>query len=65
MKELNIKTNKKVEVYFNLYEFSATKNMMWNFHVDDSSKIRYDTSLGLDPITSLGSNLKNSDHIIK
>ena len=47
IQEFNITTNQKFEVDFNLPEFSATKIMMWNFHVDDSTKIRYDMSLGL------------------
>ena len=30
----NIATNIKVEIYFTLPEFSATKIMTWNCHVD-------------------------------
>ena len=65
MQYFNITNNKKVEVDFNFPGFSATKIIMWNFHVDESTKIRYDMSLYIYLVTSLGSDVKFSDHIIK
>ena len=54
----SITTNLKVEIYFTLPELSTMKIVMWNFHVDDSSKGRYNMILGRDLLTSLGLNLK-------
>ena len=42
----NINTNLKVEVDFTLPELSATNVMTWKYHVDDSSKGRYNMILG-------------------
>ena len=39
--------------------------MTWNFHVDDSAKVRYNMTLCYDLLTALGLNLKFSDHIIE
>ena len=44
----NITTNLKVKIYFNLPENSAPKIVMWDCHVDDSAKGRYDMILGRD-----------------
>ena len=38
---------------------------MWNCHVDESDKGRYDMILGRYLLTSLGLNLKLYDHIIE
>ena len=45
---VDITTNLKVKIDFTLPGFSATKIVMWNFHVDDSTKIRYSIILGRD-----------------
>ena len=34
----NITTNLKVKIYFSLPEITATKTVMWYFHMDDSAK---------------------------
>ena len=60
-----ITTNLKVKVYFASPETSATRIMTWNFHVDDSSKGRYNIILGRDLLTLLGLNLKFSEHAIE
>ena len=39
----NITTNLKVKVSFTLPVLSASNLLMWKFHVEDSSKVRYDT----------------------
>ena len=61
----NITTNIKVEIYFTLPDLSMTKIMMWNFHVYDSTKVRYNMILGRNILTALGLNLKLSPHVIK
>ena len=38
---------------------------MWNFHVDDSAKGRYDIIVGEDLLTELGLNLIFSEHVIE
>ena len=60
-----ITTNLKVNIEFSLPEVSVTKNATWNFHDDDSIKIRYDMILRRDILTSLRLNIKFSDHVIK
>ena len=57
-------TSKKVNVYFCLPEFSATKIVMWKCHVDKSTNGRYDMILGRDLITALVLYLKFSDNFI-
>ena len=42
----NIIINIKVEVDFSLPELSATNIATWKFHVDDSTKFRYNMILG-------------------
>ena len=49
----NITTNLKVNVYFTLPTLSATNVAIWKFHVDDSSKGRYDMILGRYLLTGL------------
>ena len=44
-------TNLKVEVDSTLPEFNVTKNMTWNFDVENYAKIRYDMILVEDPLT--------------
>ena len=61
----SITTNLKVKIYFTLPELSATKIMMWNFHVYDSSKSIYDMILGRDMLTDLVLNLEFSDNLIE
>ena len=60
-----ITTNIQVKIVFTLPKLSATKIMMWNCHVYDSSKGKYDVFLGRDLLTSLGLNIKLSDHVIE
>ena len=50
---------------FSLYALSATNGMMWNCHIDDSNKGRYDMILGRYLLTKLEWNLKFSDHFIE
>ena len=47
----NVNTNLKFKIEFTLLELSATKIVMLNFHVDDSTKVRYDMILGRDILT--------------
>ena len=56
----NITTNLKVKIYFTLPDLSPTKIVMWDFHVDDSSKVKYYINLGRDKLTALVLNLKFS-----
>ena len=39
--------------------------MTWNYHVDESSKGRYDMILVQDILTELGLNLKFSEHVVE
>ena len=50
-------TNIKIEVELILIELSAAKIMMWNCHVNESAKNRYDTVLVKYLLTVLGLNL--------
>ena len=61
----NITTNLSVKMNFNLPELSATKMVMWNCHVAESAKGRYDIILGRYLLTGLGLNLKFSEHVIE
>ena len=38
---------------------------MWNYHVDESARGRYDMILGRNIWTELGLNLKFSDHVVE
>ena len=60
----NITTNLMVKIYLDLLELSATKTMTWNFHVDNSTKGRYDMILDRYLLTALELNLKFSVHVI-
>ena len=42
----NITTNLKVNGYFTLLALIATNVVMWKFHMDYSTKVRYDMILG-------------------
>ena len=53
-----------MNVDFCLPEFSATKIVMWKFHVDESTNGRYDMILGRDLLTALVIDLKSSDNVI-
>ena len=57
--------NQKVQLDFTLPGFSATKIVMWNYHMNWSTKIRFDMILGRYMITSLVLDLKLSDSVIK
>ena len=43
-----ITTNINVKIDFTLPKISATNVVTWNFHVDESTKGRYDMILGRD-----------------
>ena len=60
-----INTNLRVKIDFTLSELSTIQTVMWNYYVDESSKVRYDTILGRDILTALGLNLKFSYHAIE
>ena len=62
--EGNINTYLKVKIDFTLPKLSTMKIVTWNWHVDDSDKVRYDMILGRDSLTGLVLNLKLSDHVI-
>ena len=46
----NVTTNIKVNVDFTLSALSATKVVMWKYDVGDSTKRRYDMTLGKDSL---------------
>ena len=56
----NITTNMRVKIDFTLPELSAKIIVEWNFHVNDSTKVRYDIILGRYILTALVLNLKLS-----
>ena len=49
----NISTDMKVHIDCTLPEFSATKTVTCNCHVDDSTKVRYVLIMGRGMLTSL------------
>ena len=61
----NINTNIKVNIYFTLSILSAMNVGTWKFHVNESTKGRYDMILERFLLTELGFNVKLSDHIIE
>ena len=65
MQEVSNNTNLKVDIYYTLPELSVTKIVTWYFHVDDSTKGRYDMILRRYLFTDLGLNLKFPDHVIE
>ena len=64
MQVVSITTNIKVKIHFILPGLSATKQLTWNFHVDDSTRGRYDMILCKDLLIELRLNLKSFYHII-
>ena len=48
-----------------LPQLSATKIVMLNCHMDDSTKDRYDTILGRDLLSALFFNKRLCDHVIE
>ena len=65
MQSGNITTNLKFKIEFSLPDLSATRILTWNFHVDDSAKVRYYVVLGRDILPELVVNIKFSEHAIK
>ena len=61
----NLATNHKVKVDFTLPEFSATEIVMWDCHVDNSTKRRCNMILDRDISTKLRLNFKLPDKIIE
>ena len=57
-------TSKKVNVDFCLPKFSATKIVVWECHVDESTNGTYDIILGRDLLIPLGLDLKFSENVI-
>ena len=53
MKAGNLTTNQKVKVNFCLPEFSVTKTMMWECHVDKYTKSRHAMIFGRDILREL------------
>ena len=53
-KQVVLTTNITVKIDFILPELNVKTIMAWNFHVEDSAKVRYDMILGLYIITTLG-----------
>ena len=56
--------SKKVDVYFCLPEFSATKIVSWKFQVDNQTNSRYYMIIVRYLINSLGLDFKFSENII-
>ena len=61
----NINTNLTVKTYLTLPVLIAAEMVTWNFHVDDTTKGRYDMILGRDILKTLGLNLKLFDYVIE
>ena len=57
-------TSHKMNVESCLTEFSATKIVLWNCHVDNNTNIRYDVILGRDLLTLMVLDLKFSVKVI-
>ena len=49
----NLTTDHKVKIYLTSPDFSETKIVTWNFHVDDFAKSSYNMTLGRYSLTSL------------
>ena len=62
---VNITTNLKVKIDFTLPGLSAKIIVTWGFHVDDSSRSRYDMMLRVYLLTAFGLNLKSYYHVIE
>ena len=54
---------KEVNIYFCLPEFSVTKIVTWECHVNKSTNGRYDMIIVKDLLTSLGLDLQFSNNI--
>ena len=61
----SITTNIEVKIYFTLPDISAMKIMMWDSHVDDYAKGRYNMILDIDLLTALWLYLKYYDQVIE
>ena len=61
----NITTNLKGKIDFTLTELRTTKNVTWNYHVDDFAKGIYEMILGRDLLKELGINIKLSQYVIE
>ena len=48
----------KIKINLTLPEFSATRIVMWDYHMNDYAKGRYNIILGIDILAALGLNLK-------
>ena len=57
-------TPKKVNIYFLLPEFSATKILTWKFHMDELNNSKYHMILSIDLLTALILDLKISNNVI-
>ena len=60
-----ITTNMKVKIDFTLPEFRVTKIVMWEYHVDESDRVRYNMILVRNILKSLRLNLKSSKPVIE
>ena len=61
----SITTNIKVNILFIPPEITGTRILTWNFHVDDSAKVRYDMILCRYPFTALLLDIKLSDNVFE
>ena len=61
----NITTDLRIKIDLTLPDFSATKIVMWNCHVDDSANSRYYIILGRKILIELGLNLELSELVIE
>ena len=56
-------TSKKVNVYFFLTKFIATKIVSWKCHIDEFTTRRYGMILGRELLSALGRDLKFYENI--
>ena len=61
---VSITNNLKFKIDSTLPELIPTKIVVWNFHMDDSTRGRYDMILGRDLFTKLVLNLKLSYFVV-
>ena len=54
----------KVKVDLCLPEFSSTKELTWNFHMDDSTEVQYYIIIGIYILTSMMLYLRLSKYAI-
>ena len=57
-------TPKKVNIEFFLPEFSVTKIVTWECHVNEYTISRYEMILGRDLLTALGLDINFSENVI-